>query len=83
MSNGSEACCALGICCDAASAKQRQALAKILADNCTVSPMSCEEAARIVLDKFDLAPVGSLQAFKDLIVVAVKHQAARAKKETP
>jgi len=81
MANGSEACCAMGICCPALSAKQRLALAKIIEDGAGKEQVSCEEAARVVLEKFDLAPVGSLQAFKDLIVVAVNHHTAKNKKE--
>jgi hypothetical protein len=70
VSNGSEACCALGICCPPASAAQRAALALIISDNAPKDrrPLTSEAAAAVVLEHFDLAPKG-LQA---VLVEAVR-----------
>ena len=69
MSNGSEACCALGICCPPASAEQIAGLAKILTDNAARGKFTAESAATVILEHFDLAPKGMLQP---LLVEAVR-----------
>ena len=56
MSNGSEACCAVGVCCPPAARKA--ALVKILVDN-TDPPLSADQAstaAEVILGGFSLAP---------------------------
>ena len=62
MSNGSEACCALGICCPPASQDRISALAKIITDDTDLNgKLTAEDAAACVLEHFDLAPQGTLQ----------------------
>ncbi len=74
MSNGSEACCALGICCPPASAERVSALAKIITDNTDVNgKLSAEDAAQCILEHFDLAPQGTLQP----MLTAVAHLARK------
>jgi len=53
MSNGSEACCALGICCP--PAKRKAALVKILMDD-GLDYGSSTSAADSILSRFVLAP---------------------------
>jgi len=74
MSNGSEACCALGICCPPLSAKQIDTLARAMAEDTGMSVEYCQTAADYILHKFDLAPQGSLEQFKhDIATMARKH----------
>lgn len=75
MSNGSEACCALGICCPPASVQQRNALAKILTDNAAV-PFTAETAAACLLEHFDLAPTGTLQPLIDAVAAMARKRPA-------
>jgi len=71
MSNGSEACCALGICCPPASAERVAALATIITDNAN-GPVTAASAAACLLEHFDLAPVGTLQPLIDQIAAMAK-----------
>lgn len=75
MSNGSEACCALGICCPPASAEQTAALAKIITDDTDINgKLTAADAAACVLEHFDLAPKGTIQDFvKQIARLARKH----------
>jgi hypothetical protein len=73
MSNGSEACCAIGICCPPASAERVTALAKILTDNTSGHALTAQEAAACVLEHFDLAIKGTLQPLIDSVVFLSKH----------
>lgn len=58
--------CALLICCPPASARAEAATAQILID-AGCEKKAAEEAAPYIHKCFDLAPQGSLQAFKDAI----------------
>jgi hypothetical protein len=74
MSNGSEACCALGICCPPASAEQTEALATIIDhNNKSKGPLTPHDAALVVLENFDLAPKGLLQPMLMEAVRLSKH----------
>jgi hypothetical protein len=73
MSNGSEECCALGICCPPASVQQKNALAKIITDN-AASPLTADSAAACVLEHFDLAPTGQLQPMLQQIAKMARSQ---------
>jgi hypothetical protein len=77
MSNGSEACCALGICCPAASTPQRQALATMIKDALGLEEDYCEQVAAWMLETFDLAPLGTLQALKDAIATMARRHPAQ------
>ncbi len=76
MSNGSEACCILGICCPPASAERVTALAKVITDNTDINgKLTAEEAATCVLEHFDLAPQGTLLPLMAAVAhLARKHQ---------
>jgi hypothetical protein len=63
MSNGSEACCAIGVCCPPASAKRSHALAAILEDEVGKELVTCLEAADAFLKHFDPAPKGTSAVF--------------------
>ena len=74
MSNGSEACCALQICCNNLASAEK-ALAKILSDNIngeTSGPY--EDVAACVLKHFDLAPKGTADVFKKIGELAQAHK---------
>lgn len=64
MANGSEVCCALGICCPPARAEE--ALAREMVKG-GLSDESAKQAAKWVHDKFDLAPKGTLTELKAAI----------------
>lgn len=72
MSNGSEACCALGICCPPSSAKRRAALVKIMTDD-GADQRSSEIAADAILSRFALAPKSFEGVIEDLMGHAKKH----------
>lgn len=69
MSNGSEACCAAGVCCP--PAQRQEALAKILVDEGGCHHPDAHRIAGVLLDKFVLAPK-SLEPFVTEIVAMVK-----------
>lgn len=74
MSNGSEACCALGICCPPASVERITALAKILTDNTDANKFTPMDAAACLLEHFDLAPKGTLEdLLRQISKLARKH----------
>lgn len=56
--------CILAVCCPPLSTKQHEALARLLTVEGVADPEHC---AKVVLANFDLAPQGTLQAFKDAI----------------
>ena len=56
--------CVLGVCCDALRAQE--ALAKVLTEY-GVDANAAADCAKVMLTKFDLAPHGTLQPFKDAI----------------
>jgi hypothetical protein len=64
MSNGSEACCALGICCP--PEQRRAALIKILVED-GVYAESAEKAADAVLTRFALAPLAFHNVINDIM----------------
>lgn len=55
MSNGSEVCCILGVCCPPASARQREALEHMIAKHlgCSHDAKEARAAAERVLARFD------------------------------
>lgn len=65
--------CILAVCCPPDSDGQREALAEEIKkyfgwdDSMTAYQVSPDVIAGFVLENFDLAPKGSLQAFKDAI----------------
>lgn len=67
MSNGAQ-CCAMEICCPPGSAKQKKALATMIREEYPMVPQQyAEQAAEWMLNKFDLAPHGTLSGFKAAI----------------
>jgi hypothetical protein len=58
--------CILAVCCPPLSEQQVAALARVLTQE-GVSADAAETCAKVILSKFDLAPVGTLQAFKAAI----------------
>lgn len=74
MSNGA-VCCILGVCCPPESPSQRVALAQELEHDTGVPMEYCETVAAQILKDYDLAPKGTLQAFKDAIAKMVRHRA--------
>jgi len=74
MPNGSQ-CCALEICCNAGSPKQRAALAKMIREDYPAVPeLYAGQAAEWILKNFDLAPVGTLGGLKKAIArIAREH----------
>lgn len=77
MSNGAEACCALGICCPPASQRRVEALAKILNDTASMDGGKLDpmDAAACVLEHFDLATKGTLQPLIDDVAKMARHTA--------
>jgi len=64
MSDPGQVCCILGVCCPPGSPAQREALAKALE--------GVESPADYMLEHFDLAPKGTLDAFKAAIATMNK-----------
>lgn len=70
-----EICCVLGVCCPPESAGQVRALANEMAKDWEIGPEAAQKYARWVLKHFDLAPAGTLSAFKGQLAEMVrKHQ---------
>ena len=70
-----EVCCILGICCPPGSDAQRAALEKeLLADDVCENAAHARKVATFVLKHFDLAPAGSLKAFKDSIAKMARRE---------
>ena len=61
-------CCLLGVCCPAGSDEQRTTLAEALFAEVGCSERDARLVASWVLSHFDLAPAGSLAAYRDAIV---------------
>lgn len=72
MGDNGKVCCALGVCCPSGSPEQRQALAGWFEDHAELDAPSARRAADEVLAAFDLAPHGSLKAFKSAIATMAK-----------
>lgn len=63
--------CVLAVCCPPLSKNQHDALTRLLvADG--VDANSAESCAKVILARFDLAPVGTLQGFKDAIAAEAR-----------
>ncbi len=74
MSNGSEACCILGICCPPQSAQQASALSLAIKRNCGCTDVDALAVATWVTTTFDLAPAGTLHALKMAVKDLVEHK---------
>jgi hypothetical protein len=75
MSNGSEACCAIGICCPAASVQRRNAVIKIMTDD-GCDGAQAAMAADAILSRLALAPLSFQAVIDDLMHHAKKHFAS-------
>jgi hypothetical protein len=73
MSNGT-ACCLLGVCCPPNSEAQRAALAKKIGQDFS-GGAEARKYADWIIDNFDLAPKGTLDALKASIADMVRHDA--------
>lgn len=69
-------CCILGVCCPSQSDEQRVALAHEIESDLGCTPEEARKHADWIIDNFDLAPAGTLTAYRDAIAAL-----ARAKKE--
>jgi hypothetical protein len=56
--------CLLGVCCRARSAGQKAALAEQMVEDLGCDPKEAKKYAAWIANTFDLAPSGSLEAFK-------------------
>lgn len=63
--------CVLAVCCPPLSQGQHDALARFLVDD-GLDASYADQCAKIMLKHFDLAPQGSLQAFKDAIAACAR-----------
>lgn len=72
MSNGSEACCSLGICCPPASPQRRAALVKIMTDDGCDSK-AAGIAADAIIQRFALAPKSFESVIEEIVGHARKH----------
>lgn len=63
--------CILAVCCPPASTTQQTALAMFLSSH-GVDTAASAACASVILKHFDLAPAGSLQAFKDAIATLAR-----------
>ena len=70
-------CCILGVCCRRGSKAQREALADALTDAQVCDTLDARAVATWLLQQFDLAPAGSLDAFKVAIAQSVQKGRAR------
>lgn len=71
MSNGSEACCALGICCPDA-AGQQTGLVKILVDDGCEQKVA-EDVAASILSRFALAPKSFTAMVAEMVALQKIH----------
>jgi hypothetical protein len=71
MSNGAQ-CCALEICCAPGSPKQRQALITEIMHGLQCTPDEAAKLADFINKEWDLAPKGTLTAFKAAIAQLVR-----------
>jgi hypothetical protein len=67
MSDNGRVCCILCVCCGCGSPEQRAALAGWFEDRAGLDAASAKRAADELIGNFDLAPHGSLKAFKSAI----------------
>jgi hypothetical protein len=66
-------CCILGVCCPPGSDRQRDTLAAELSQAVNyLEPDKARQCADWIVDHFDLAPPGSLDALKGALVRMVK-----------
>ena len=65
-------CCILGLCCNRLSDEQVSNLGQALKASGALTDEQATSVAQWVLTNFDLAPAGSLTAFKSEIAVLVK-----------
>ena len=71
------ACCILGVCCPPGGTAQLDALATAMASDLGVQPEEVRRHARWILQRFDLAPAGSLAQFKDAIATHARKATSR------
>ena len=82
-----QACCILGVCCRSGSVEQREALAKALSEVLRDAPGGLGERslertfADYIIDNFDLAPQGSLEALKQAVAQMAPGRSDHAAKE--
>lgn len=70
-----EVCCILGVCCPPGSQAQAEALAGVfLNEGVCKERAEAIAVAKSVLSHFDLAPAGSLTAFKADIAKMARHR---------
>lgn len=65
-------CCILGLCCNRLSEEQVANLGQALKESGALTDEQAKSVAAWVLANFDLAPAGSLTAFKSEIAVLAK-----------
>lgn len=73
MSNGSEACCVLGICCPADAASQRASLVKILVEEGGCAQDEACKAADVLALKFAFAPKSFAGVVAEIIAIYTAH----------
>lgn len=73
MSNGSEACCVLGICCPPSDAATQVALVKILVEEGGCDQAEAAKAAAVLLAKFAFAPKSFEGVVADIVAHAKAH----------
>lgn len=71
MSNGSEACCILSICCPPAAARTKLVSEMALASGATSD--HCEKIADFLLERFAMAPKSFQTVIDDLISLHIAH----------
>lgn len=71
MPKNGQVCCILGVCCR--GAKQEAALAQAMVTEIGCTPEDAAKHARWLMTHFDLAPAGSLEAFKAALAEVVRN----------
>lgn len=71
MSNGSEACCILGICCPPAAAREQ--LIRELQAVSGYDRKGCESIADFLLDRFAFAPKSFATVIDDIVRIHKAH----------
>lgn len=71
MSNG-HACCILGVCCDARSVEQSDALVQEMVNAGLADEATAQPIAAWILSEYDLAPVGTLDLLKKELAKIVR-----------
>ena len=65
-------CCILGVCCGGPNKTKAKAALAALLHEAGIPKPHADTAAAVVLDTFDLAPVGTLKPYRDAVAALAR-----------